>query len=117
MMAFRAAGPILLMITLAITSEVAHSMDHLGYFRLTDGHGDLIADAFEQLDQERMMESDTSRRQLGGGGGYISYGAMGRNSVPCNQRGQSYYNCNSHQKANPYTRGCTKATKCARTNR
>ncbi|GFP78621.1 protein ralf-like 19 [Phtheirospermum japonicum] len=64
-----------------------------------------------------MMESESTRRQLGGRGGYISYGAMSRNTVPCNQRGQSYYNCNSHQKANPYNRGCTKATKCARSTR
>ncbi|KAL8500321.1 hypothetical protein ACS0TY_020064 [Phlomoides rotata] len=35
--------------------------------------------------------------------GHIGYDVMARNSVPCNQRGKSYYNCRGHQKANPYT--------------
>ncbi|GER53857.1 rapid alkalinization factor [Striga asiatica] len=78
-----------------------------------DGHG-LVADALN-FDEEMMMESETARRQLRRGG-YISYGAMGRNNVPCNRRGRSYYNCNGHQRANPYRRGCTRATRCARNN-
>ncbi|CAA0815986.1 Protein RALF-like 4 [Striga hermonthica] len=52
-----------------------------------DGHG-LVADALD-FDEEMMMESETARRQLRRGGGYISYGAMGRNNVPCNRRGRS----------------------------
>ncbi|KAL6543274.1 hypothetical protein OROHE_010794 [Orobanche hederae] len=118
-MAFRLLWPILLVVTLAIMATVAQSTDHVVFFGLgsqTDGHG-LVADALDQLDLEFMMESETARRQLGGQAGYISYGAIGRNNVPCNRRGQSYYNCNSHQKANPYSRGCTRATQCARSNR
>lgn len=58
---------------------------------------------------------DNSRRILPQSG-YISYGALQRDNVPCNVRGNSYYNCNSHQRTNPYSRGCTQITHCARNN-
>ncbi|KAL9670524.1 hypothetical protein QQ045_008077 [Rhodiola kirilowii] len=45
---------------------------------------------------------------------YVSYSALKKNSVPCNKKGSSYYNCNSRQKANPYKRGCSKITNCYR---
>lgn len=47
---------------------------------------------------------------------YVSYAALSADSIPCNIRGASYYNCNSDQKINPYRRGCTQITRCARTN-
>lgn len=46
---------------------------------------------------------------------YISYKALQSNTVPCSQRGASYYNCQPGAQANPYTRGCTTITRC-RTN-
>ncbi|KAG2723053.1 hypothetical protein I3760_02G155100 [Carya illinoinensis] len=45
---------------------------------------------------------------------YISYGALRANAVPCGRRGQSYYNCQNRQTANPYRRGCSAITHCAR---
>ena len=42
--------------------------------------------------EEFSLDSEGSRRILAGGG-YISYGALRRGSVPCNRRGASYYNC------------------------
>merc|ERR1712137_1308680 len=45
---------------------------------------------------------------------YISYDALKKNNVPCSQRGRSYYNCNRNTRANPYNRGCTYITHCAR---
>ncbi|XP_018823395.2 protein RALF-like 19 [Juglans regia] len=45
---------------------------------------------------------------------YISYGALKANGVPCGRRGQSYYNCQMRQQANPYRRGCSIITHCAR---
>ncbi|KAL8031503.1 hypothetical protein ABFX02_13G029600 [Erythranthe guttata] len=66
-----------------------------------------------------MMDSDISRRILAGSNNnnhYISYGAISRDWVPCHVRGRSYYNCNTRQRSNPYTRGCTKITHCARNN-
>ncbi|KAF6985804.1 hypothetical protein CFC21_003619 [Triticum aestivum] len=46
---------------------------------------------------------------------YISYAALRADAIPCDKRGQSYYtNCGSMQQANPYTRGCSAITRCAR---
>ncbi|BAB92222.1 unknown protein [Oryza sativa Japonica Group] len=46
---------------------------------------------------------------------YVSYAALDANKVPCNKRGQSYYqNCASQKAANPYRRGCSAITRCAR---
>ncbi|KAM0840869.1 hypothetical protein ACQ4PT_059357 [Festuca glaucescens] len=43
---------------------------------------------------------------------YISYAALRADQIPCNKRGQSYYNdCASQGKpVNPYTRGCSAIT-------
>jgi hypothetical protein len=46
---------------------------------------------------------------------YISYAALRADQIPCNKRGQSYYqNCGSMKQVNPYTRGCSAITRCAR---
>lgn len=68
-----------------------------------------------EIDQEMMMESDISRRILAQSR-YIGYGALQRDNVPCSVRGNSYYNCNSHEQANPYSRSCSRITHCARNN-
>ncbi|XP_049356314.1 protein RALF-like 22 [Solanum verrucosum] len=78
-------------------------------------NGGLVGNCIDE-EEEMMMESDISRRVLGGRNGYVSYGAMSRNNVPCNVRGASYYNCHANQRVNPYRRGCTQITRCARTN-
>ncbi|KAF3322803.1 Rapid alkalinization factor [Carex littledalei] len=44
--------------------------------------------------------------------GYISYGALVADSVPCSVTGASYYNCKPGAAANPYTRSCTAITQC-----
>ncbi|KAH6788603.1 hypothetical protein C2S51_003609 [Perilla frutescens var. frutescens] len=118
-MAFRVAF-FVLMLSLFAMAMVAHSGDYEIGMQLLgaepDGHG-LVADALD-MEEEMMMESESARRQMRGrGAGHISYGALNRNNVPCNQRGASYYNCRGHQAANPYKRGCSKATRCARNRR
>lgn len=70
----------------------------------------LVGDTID-MSEEMMMESESARRALAGRG-YISYNAMQKNNVPCNQRGQSYYDCNSRGQANPYSRGCNVITRC-----
>ncbi|KAL5772407.1 hypothetical protein ACOSP7_012011 [Xanthoceras sorbifolium] len=81
-----------------------------GYSRLNSiGHDE---DLFE--DNEFLFDSESARRQLKGNSKYISYGALKANQVPCNKRGQSYYNCQRGQKANPYNRGCSAITRCKR---
>ncbi|KAE8711793.1 Protein RALF-like 19 [Hibiscus syriacus] len=65
--------------------------------------------------KENMDESisDETARSLAGKR-YISYRALRQNAVPCNQRGRSYYNCGASGAVNPYTRGCSVITLCAR---
>ncbi|PWA97250.1 Rapid ALkalinization Factor [Artemisia annua] len=70
----------------------------------------LVGDTID-MREEMMMESESARRVLAGRG-YISYDAMQKNNVPCNQRGKSYYDCNSRGQANPYSRGCNVITRC-----
>ena len=58
------------------------------------------------------MAGGGKRRVLQGGSGYIGYDALRRDSVPCSQRGASYYNCQPGASANPYSRGCSAITQC-----
>ncbi|CAN6343196.1 unnamed protein product [Urochloa humidicola] len=53
-----------------------------------------------------------SHRRVLAGRGYISYGALRRDNVPCSRRGASYYNCRPGAQANPYHRGCSRITRC-----
>ncbi|KAH7578365.1 hypothetical protein JRO89_XS01G0373000 [Xanthoceras sorbifolium] len=62
-------------------------------------------------DDEFGMDSEINRRILATTN-YISYGALQRNTVPCSQRGASYYNCQQGAEANPYNRGCSAITQC-----
>ncbi|KAJ0977393.1 hypothetical protein J5N97_012867 [Dioscorea zingiberensis] len=75
--------------------------------------GDCVGD-----DEEMDMDSETNRRSLmyarRGRASFISYGALMRNRVPCSRRGHSYYNCRQGRRANPYRRGCSVITRCAR---
>ncbi|XP_019158836.1 PREDICTED: protein RALF-like 22 [Ipomoea nil] len=75
--------------------------------------GNVIGDDCVFEDEEMAMELGMSRRVLGQTK-YISYAALAANSIPCNARGRSYYNCHTHQKVNPYNRGCSMITHCAR---
>ncbi|XVF39612.1 hypothetical protein PTKIN_Ptkin01aG0047700 [Pterospermum kingtungense] len=63
---------------------------------------------------ETSMDSATNHRQLQQMKKYISYWALRRNAIPCRRPGQSYYNCESMSKANPYSRGCLAITQCKR---
>ena len=58
------------------------------------------------------MAGGGKRRVLQGGSGYIGYDALRRDSVPCSQRGASYYNCQPGAEANPCSRGCSAITQC-----
>ncbi|KAI3769281.1 hypothetical protein L6452_00382 [Arctium lappa] len=78
--------------------------------RLSSARRQLVGDTID-MREEMMMESESARRILAGRG-YISYSAMQKNNVPCNQRGRSYYDCNSRGRANPYSRGCNVITRC-----
>ncbi|XP_062208786.1 rapid alkalinization factor-like [Phragmites australis] len=77
-----------------------------------------VAECMEYSDVDAEGEGDVAamitgkRRVLQGVSGYICYDALRRNSVPCSQRGASYYNCQPGAEANPYSRGCSQITQC-----
>ncbi|WVZ71169.1 hypothetical protein U9M48_019788 [Paspalum notatum var. saurae] len=56
--------------------------------------------------------ADSVARRVLQQSGYISYGALRRDNVPCSVRGASYYNCRPGAQANPYSRGCSAITRC-----
>ncbi|KAL6615334.1 hypothetical protein ACP70R_037604 [Stipagrostis hirtigluma subsp. patula] len=57
-------------------------------------------------------DGDAVARRVLQGAGYISYGALRRDNVPCSVRGASYYNCRPGAQGNPYSRGCSAITRC-----
>lgn len=79
-------------------------------------NGGVIGDCIDDGD-EMGMDSEENRRILAEHKRYISYAALKKNTTPCNQRGQSYYNCSKGGKANPYQRSCTVITRCSRSIR
>ncbi|KAJ1381878.1 Rapid ALkalinization Factor [Sesbania bispinosa] len=100
---------LLLALVVAMVAEASKMPDLAGLVSGGDGDGDLIED-----DNEFLMSSESARRALAGRQRYISYGALRANQVPCGRRGRSYYNCRQRGRANPYRRGCTRITHCAR---
>lgn len=102
---------VFLMLATALVVESTTLMDDADLWGLsTLGHD---SNGFE-FSTEMMMDSEINHRLLAQKTKYISYGALRANSVPCNRRGSSYYNCNKRQKANPYKRGCSTITRCRR---
>ncbi|GAB4855585.1 hypothetical protein Ancab_024208 [Ancistrocladus abbreviatus] len=73
-------------------------------------NGSMIAGSLNN-DDEFELDSEANRRFLATSK-YISYAALNKNSVPCSQRGASYYNCKPGAQANPYSRGCSKISRC-----
>ncbi|XP_073225538.1 protein RALF-like 19 [Cicer arietinum] len=103
-------GLAFLLLALAITIVAGEASEVNDFsFESTVNVGDLIGE-----ENEMLMESETNRRTLEGQQRYISYGSLQANQVPCGRRGQSYYNCQQRGQANPYNRGCSQATHCAR---
>lgn len=102
---------VFLMLATALVVESTTLMDDADLWGLsTLGHDN---NGFE-FSTEMMMDSEINHRLLAQKTRYISYGALRANSVPCNRRGSSYYNCNKRQRANPYRRGCSTITRCRR---
>ncbi|KAJ7946994.1 Rapid ALkalinization Factor [Quillaja saponaria] len=109
---------VLLLLAVAMVATQASSIHDAGWklthhFNRVDLSTGSVGD-FIGEENEMLLDSESSRRQLGGRGRYISYGALRANQVPCGRRGQSYYNCNRRKRANPYRRGCNRITHCAR---
>ncbi|PON38857.1 Rapid ALkalinization Factor [Parasponia andersonii] len=94
----------------SFNSESGRGLNHF-YQAVSSGGpvGDYIGD-----DNEMLLDSEASRRALARGRSHIGYEALKANSVPCGRRGHSYYDCQKRQRANPYKRGCSAITHCAR---
>ncbi|XP_061994402.1 rapid alkalinization factor-like [Rosa rugosa] len=102
-------GFIFLCSILAAHSTLAAASTSAVDFSWGSAGGGLIGDLDEEL--ELQMDSEINRRILATTR-YISYGALRRNTVPCSRRGASYYNCRPGAQANPYSRGCSRITRC-----
>ncbi|KAL2341882.1 hypothetical protein Fmac_009822 [Flemingia macrophylla] len=101
---------VLLLPALAMVAEAYTTLEELSLV-VSDDDIDLIVD-----DNEFLMSSESQRKILMDGkrDRYISYGALRSNNIPCGRRGRSYYDCNRRDRVNPYTRGCSAITHCAR---
>lgn len=104
--------PVLLLSALIISSStVDASEDHNLNWVPTRAGGCQGTVAECMGNDEFEMDSEINRRILATSN-YISYDALGKNNVPCSQRGASYYNCKTGAEANPYSRGCSAITRC-----
>nr|CAD1828445.1 unnamed protein product [Ananas comosus var. bracteatus] len=63
-------------------------------------------------EEEYGLSSEFGSRRSLATSNYIGYNALSSDSVPCSQRGASYYNCQPGAQANPYSRGCSAITQC-----
>ncbi|XP_030959838.1 protein RALF-like 33 [Quercus lobata] len=110
---------ILILSSSSSSSSTVHASDgsHLGWIpRATTRSAckGTIAECMNAVglgEEEFDLDSEISRRILATSG-YISYGALQRNTVPCSKRGSSYYNCQAGAQSNPYSRGCSAITRC-----
>ncbi|OEL18421.1 Protein RALF-like 33 [Dichanthelium oligosanthes] len=112
---------VLLLLAVAACASASIDMD-LGFLSTTGGSGagrrecrGTVAECLAEEDEgeyELGSASAESHRRALYRAGYISYGALRRDNVPCSRRGASYYNCRPGAQANPYHRGCSRITRC-----
>jgi len=111
---FRAASVLLLLLLAAVYVGAMDAGDDVLNWAVKQGHcSGSIGGCFDK-EEEMLMDSESNRRSLWWKKTYISYGALTRDRVPCAKRGVPYYNCGRGSQANPYTRACTRITRCAR---
>ncbi|KAF8006535.1 hypothetical protein BT93_K0743 [Corymbia citriodora subsp. variegata] len=93
-------------ITISCASDYA-DLHQASYFMWrSECRGDSIGEC-------RVLGEETkSERRILATRQYIGYQALRRNSVPCSQRGTSYYNCQAGAQSNPYSRSCSQITRC-----
>ncbi|XP_062160622.1 protein RALF-like 19 [Alnus glutinosa] len=109
---------VFLLLALAVAAEsasVLHDAASWGLAKIGAGScsGGSVGDCIGEDAELLMMDSHHSRH-LAARHKFISYAALRANSIPCSRRGQSYYNCKKREQANPYRRGCSRITHCAR---
>ncbi|KAI3423233.1 uncharacterized protein J3R85_011196 [Psidium guajava] len=97
-------------VTISCASGYADLHQASFFMQRSECRGDSIGEC-AALGEETESEGESERRILATRR-YISYGALRRNSVPCSRRGASYYNCRGGAPSNPYSRGCSRITRC-----
>ncbi|CAO2162440.1 unnamed protein product [Urochloa humidicola] len=97
--------PLLVLLALAALARAGDVPASLGW-------GELGVVGAAEDDEFGFPGGDSVARRVLQSGGYISYGALRRDNVPCSVRGASYYNCRPGGQANPYSRGCSAITRC-----
>ncbi|KAK9674119.1 hypothetical protein RND81_12G212000 [Saponaria officinalis] len=108
---------VLALLIVAHEATSSYNDANWGMTRLSSGDGDhpVMRSCNGRVgDDQDLLGSESDRRQLASRRWHISYDAMKRDRVLCNRPGQSYYYCRSNVRANPYRRGCTFITHCAR---
>ncbi|KAL9356066.1 hypothetical protein Peur_049319 [Populus x canadensis] len=111
---FLISATIWILMAMGLSSTVQGSGDHhLGWIPATRSSicKGSIAECMAEDGEEFEMDTEINRRILATTK-YVSYGALQRNNVPCSRRGASYYNCQRGAQANPYSRGCSRITRC-----
>ncbi|KAF8776527.1 hypothetical protein HU200_003242 [Digitaria exilis] len=118
-MARLALALLLFLAVAAATASASFDME-MGFLSTAAGSGrrecrgtvaECLAEEEEDAELGGSPAAESHRRVLQGRG-YISYGALRRDNVPCSRRGASYYNCRPGAQANPYHRGCSRITRC-----
>ncbi|XP_009352901.2 protein RALF-like 19 [Pyrus x bretschneideri] len=118
---------IALMLVLAMvarTSAKVHDASW-GFSRFGDHDDESLIDNanFVGDENEMTMESESTRRTLRprltartalGNSKFIGYIALRENAAPCGRCGQSYYDCQKRERANPYKRNCEYITRCTK---
>ncbi|KAJ6380281.1 hypothetical protein OIU76_016857 [Salix suchowensis] len=116
------AAVLMILMVMGLPSTVQGSGDHhhhLGWIPTAStttrssicDKGSIAECMAEEDGEEFEMDTEISRRILATTK-YVSYGALQKNNVPCSKRGASYYNCQNGAQANPYSRGCSRITRC-----
>ncbi|KAJ8766752.1 hypothetical protein K2173_007819 [Erythroxylum novogranatense] len=114
--ATKSNGLILVLAIMAVQVSISSSSSAVDFMlSMESGCRGSIAECLTGWNEEEEfgVDSESSRRILATRR-YISYGALRRNTVPCSRRGASYYNCRPGAQANPYSRGCSRITRCRR---
>ncbi|XP_030545929.2 protein RALF-like 22 [Rhodamnia argentea] len=100
------------LVTISCASDYADLHQASFFMGRSECPGDWIGEC-RVLGEETESEGESeSERRILAMRQYISYGALRRNSVPCSRRGASYYNCRAGAPSNPYSRGCSRITRC-----
>ncbi|KAL5227494.1 hypothetical protein ABZP36_015759 [Zizania latifolia] len=106
-----AASALLLALLLALSGGAAAAGEVPLSWELGVGGEDSFGLSSSEVEEAAADGAAVVRRVLQTQG-YISYGALRRDTTPCSVRGASYYNCRPGGQANPYSRGCSAITQC-----